>query len=254
MNNLEIFPTSANAINSGVFIPLTNLVGMVGGDLSETGVILEGKLTYAFLNSLFESFSQSPPLGFPDVEKSDPTGTGLQQYSEAVTLRIQRFIDLRDGSVFVPPKPTIGSYSGQGGKTLDDIWDGASLVTAGQNPGDAGVLIPNSWITGWGGDIPSFVDTDSRSWLAAFILAINHTIAVRSTTVASAIIRKTNPAAIRPTGPAIPAEFYDPTNPTSGIIPDDLPYLRFIQEAIVIEYEVESDPSDQTFEVLIRTA
>lgn len=254
MNNLEIFPTTGTASSDGIFLPLTDLVGMVAGDLSETGVLLEGKLTYAFLNSLFDTIALLTPLALPSPEKGDPVGTGTEKYTESITLRIQRFLDLRTNTTYLPTLPNTGSYAGQGGLTIADIWPGAAKVAAAGETGEAGVLIPDSWVSGYGGAIPSTVDSDSRSWVAAFINAVDHTIAVRSTTVASSITRKTDPNTIRPLGVAIPADFYDATNPTSGIAAADLPYLRLVQESITIDYELLTDSDAQTFEVNVATA
>ena len=254
MNTLEIFPTSGTTTEAGIFVPVEDLAGMTAGELSDTGVTLEGKVAYGFLNSLYGAVSTVLPLGLPEPEKTDPTGTAPNIYTEGVTIRVQRFLDVRTNTCYLPGLPTTGSYAGEGGMSLTDIWPGATKLGAGATTGGAGVLIPNDWIASYGGTAPATVGADARDWIGAFITAVNHTLAVRTSTVASSIIRKQTPGTVRVTGIAIPAEFYDETNPITNLTPADLPYLRLTQETVTIEYEILTDPATQTLEVRVASA
>ena len=248
----DIFTTATNATHDGIFLPLADLPGLELSDLSLGVGVLEGKLAYALLNSVFETVGLITPLGFPTPEKSDPQGTGTNRYTEQITLRIYRLLDLRTQTISLPSLPTTGTYQGQGGLTLTDIWPGAAYLETGDSSGGAGVLIPDAWLADYGatGGDPAL---DSRGWVAAFLVALNHTVAVRSPSVASAITRKTDPTTIRLLGLTIPAEWVDATNPTTGIAPADLPYLRLVQEAVAIEYEILTTPDTQTYEVRVAT-
>lgn len=253
IEHLQILTGAGAASNDGIFIPVTDIAGMTGAEISETGITLECKLAYGFLNAIYAATALITPVGLPEPEKSDPSGAGANLFTESITIKTQRLQDLRDNSISLPTLPSTGSYMGQGGLTLEDIWPNAEKIAATASTGGSGVVIPDAWITGYGGAIPVTTDSDGRLWVAAFITAINHTIAVRNATVASAITRKTDPNTIRLTGATIPAEFYDAANPTTGLSAADLPYVRLTQEAITIEYEVLVDPILQTLEIRVAT-
>jgi hypothetical protein len=251
MDSLEIFVTSGNTASAGVFIPLSDLLGMTTVELETTGTTLEGHLAYAFLNALHSGLKDSGSLGFPEISKLAPTGAGENRFSEGVTLNIQRLIDLRTGNIGLIPLPTTGENAGLGAVLLVDIWPNCELLLAGISTGEPGVLISHNWITAWGGTIPSVLANDARSWISAFIVALVHSLQRRTTAIPSAITRKTDTTAIRVTGSAVPQEFYDATNPLAGILETDLPYLRLIRESLTVEYEMVVNPANQTLEIYI---
>lgn len=254
LDSLEVFASSGNTITTGVFIPLEDLPGMTSLELSSAGTTLEGHLTYAFLNALFSGLKTTNPLGFPEASKLAPSGAGENRFSEGVTITLQRLIDIRTNSLITIPLPAIGDNSGQGGLLLVDIWPNSNLLLAGDSTGEAGVLIPHSWITAWGGEIPSVLANDVRAWFSAFVVALTHSVQRRTTAIPSAITRKTDTTAIRVTGGSVPQEFYDSTNPLTGIVEADLPYLRLIRESFTIEYEMIVNPSNQTLEINVSTS
>ncbi|MBE9239676.1 hypothetical protein [Synechocystis salina] len=255
---LSVFPNSVgagvgNGVPAGLWIGANDLIGLESAELSDTGAILEGKLAYALLNSLYEAMMQTTPLGFPEPTKLQPFGVGINKFTEGVTFGILRMLDIRNGSVQLPPAPTFGSNLGVGKITFEDIWPASSLVASEGAVANPGVIIPNSVITSYGGTVPSTVSDDAREWVAALIVFLIHRIGIRTASTASAITRRTDPLAVRPTGLSVPQEYYDAGNPTAGITSSDLPFLRLIRETYSIEYEVLVNPDTQTFEVNIAT-
>lgn len=241
-----------NGVNAGVFVPLAELPGMASGELATTGATAEAHGVYALLNSLYSALAPLPSLGIINLIKTAPAGTGTNRYSEGIGATFQYLINLQTGAASVLPLPTIGSESGIGAIYLEDIWGAAAIITTeGAIPG-AGLVVPETLIAQFGGVTPGAVDTDCRGWIAALFSAMTAGVSVRSATVSSAIVSKTNPATSRLTGVAIPPAWYDAVNPVTGIAGTDLGFLRVVQEAILIEYELISDPDAQTLEMSVR--
>ncbi|WLT39560.1 hypothetical protein NON20_08785 [Synechocystis sp. B12] len=146
-----------------------------------------------------------------------------------------------------------GNFAGQGKLLLSDCWPNCELVAGAATTNGAGVIIPNAWIAGYGGQIPATVDDDAREWFGALILALASTLTVRTTTVNSAVTFTQNLVTNRVTGALIPPAWYNDTNPQARLTAADLPFVRLTQERIRIDYELITNPIAQTFEVNIAT-
>lgn len=254
ISNLQILTAVGTAAAAGLFIPTTDIAGMTGGEIANTGATLEGKLAYGFLNGFFSAVNTVNPLGFGGSDKTNPTGTGDNTYVEGIDTVILRLIDLRTGEISLPPLPLAGNFAGQGKLLLTDCWPNCQFLNTGEaNPG-AGLIIPNGWIGNYGGDIPATVDDDAREWFGALILALAATLTTRTTTVNSAVTFTQNLANNRVTGALIPITWYDDTNPVAQLTAADLPFIRLTQERIRIDYELITDPINQTFDVNIATS
>ena len=131
IEHLQILTGAGAASNDGIFIPVTDIAGMTGAEISETGITLECKLAYGFLNAIYAATALITPVGLPEPEKSDPSGAGANLFTESITIKTQRLQDLRDNSISLQTLPSTGSYMGQGGLTLEDIWPNAE-----KNSGD----------------------------------------------------------------------------------------------------------------------
>lgn len=254
LNNLQILTEAGTATEAGLFIPVTDIAGMTGGEITDTGATLEGKLAYGFLNGFFVAFGEVNPLGFAGTDKLQPTGTGDNTYTEGVEVYVQRLIDLRMGTANLPPIPTTGSYTGQGKLLLTDCWPNCELIALGGETTGAGVIIPDIWITGLGGIIPATTADDAREWWAALILGMASGLTVRTSSVNSAITFTSNLNINRVTGAAIPVTWYEDTNPQAQLTAADLPFVRLIQERIRIDYSIITDPINQTFDINVATS
>jgi hypothetical protein len=253
LTNLEIFTEAGTTVEAGVFIPTLDLMGMATDEITGAGELLEGKLAYAFLNGLHQAIQTTTPLGFPDSVKLDPSGVGPSLFTEGVTLNIIRLLDLRANTVSLLPLPVAGANAGQGKLTLADCWGASEKLAGGASTPGAGVLIPDSFISNFGGEIPSTVDSDARSYFAALMVGMVNSLSARTSAYASAIARKTNPLTIRGTGISVLDSYWQGDGPTSGLIEADLPYIRLIRETLTIEYELVLNPDNQTFEISVRT-
>lgn len=254
IENLQILTASAIANDSGVFVPVNNIAGLSGGEISETGATLEGKITYGILNGLFAALSVVNPLGFAQFDKSSPAGTGDNLYTEGIEVSFQRLIDLRTGAIALPLLPNKGSAMGTGKLLLTDVWEDCVLIASGASSGGAGLIIPHEWIESYGGEIPATLAGDAREWWGALLMAMADTLTLRTATVSSAITFKQNLNTNRVTGVSIPTEWYDEANPLANLSAADLPFVRLTQERIRIDYELLTNPLAQTFEVAIKTA
>lgn len=254
ITNLQILTGAGSANDAGVFIPVADIAGLSGAEISDTGATLEGKLAYGILNGLFSALGVVTPLGFAEFDKTSPAGTGDNLYTEGVEITLQRLVDLRTGEVALPTLPDKGTNLGQGKLLLTDVWENCVLIADGAMSSGAGVIVPSAWIESYGGTIPATVAGDAREWFAALLLGMANTLTVRTATVNSAITLKTILSTSRVTGATIPIEWYDDTNPKVDLAAADLPFVRLIQERIRIEYEILTNPLAQTFEVNVRTA
>jgi hypothetical protein len=148
---------------------------------------------------------------------------------------------------------TIGTEAGRGKIIATDIWPDCLKISAEGEIPEAGLLIPDSLTATHGGSIAT-VDGDCRFWLGALQRAMLTGATVRSSTTASAITARTNLTTLRQTGVAIPASWYDATNPLTGLTAADLAKIRVTQEIYLIEYEILIDPETQTVGLNIATS
>ncbi|QHV00008.1 hypothetical protein [Synechocystis sp. CACIAM 05] len=243
-----------NGVVAGVFIPLADLPGMALAELSTTGATLDSHQVYSLLNSIYSALAQVPSLGIINLVKSAPVGTGPDKFTEGVGLTLQFLLNLQAGTLTTIPLATIGSEAGIGAVYLADIWPDCEKVAAEGAISGAGFLIPDSWIENYGATAIASVETDARRWIGALMAGIISSISPRTTTLSTAIITRTNPATLRMTGFAIPAGWYDATNPITGIASTDISKLRVVQETYLIEYEMAVNPDTQTLEVNIATS
>lgn len=245
---------NGNGVVAGVFVPLADLPGMTQAELSTTGTTAEGHAVFAILNSLYAALAPLPSLGIINLQKSSPVGNGPDRFTEGVTATFQYLIDLQEKTVSPLPLPSIGSEAGIGALYLEDIWSGAAIVANQGAISGAGLLIPDSLISQLGGVTPGTVDVDCRDWIAALFGAMVANATVRTASVASAIVTRTNPTTSRLAGVVIPPAWYDAVNPITGIVGANLRFLRVVQETLLIEYEVVSDPDNQTLTLSVRTS
>jgi hypothetical protein len=241
-----------NGVNGGVFIPQTDLPGLTVAELGETGTSREGKVVYGLVNSFFDSLGTIPSLGVVNLTKSDPQGSGVNRFREFIAVSWQWLLDFSDRSISPIPLPTIGASAGEGGVSLSDVWVGAEIIALDGGIPTPGIVIRDSVVsTKFGGIKPSLNTDDARGWLGAFWQALVSSISVRSTAISSAITSTTNFQTTRGTGIAIPATWYDPVNPVTGVLAENLPNLRVFQESYSVEYEMVVNPANQTLEIYI---
>lgn len=242
-----------NGVIGGTYIPLADLPGMALAELSTTGTALDSHQTYSLLNSIYSAVANLNSLGIVNLSKTSPVGTGPNLFTEGVGLTMQYLLDLQAGTMGTIPLATIGTEAGMGAVYLSDIWPYCEKVSAEGEIDGAGILIPDSWIAGYGGGNIAAVDEDCRGWIGALMRGLLANLSVRSSTTATAIITRTNPNGIRMTGFAIPASWYDATNPLTGITSADLGHVRIVQESYLVEYEMAVNPESQTLEINVAT-
>jgi len=243
----------ANGVPAGVFIPVADLAGLTQAELSQTGATREGKVIYGLLNSVYAGLAEIASLGLVNLTKSDPSGTGVNRFTESISLSVQWLLDLSSRSFSSIPRPSIGAEAGKGKVTLADIWPDAEIILPEGAISGPGVLLADSLLTTYGASELTVTTDDARDWIGALFAAMVANATVRTATVASGITTRTNPLTIRGTGATIPASWFDATNPVTGILAADVPHLRVFQETYSIEYELETNPDTQTLEIRVAT-
>lgn len=238
-----------NGVVSGVFIPINNLQGITAEELAsdQTDILREGKIIYGLVNQLFARLTALSPLGIVNVEKSIPSGTGTNRFTESVSFITQFVQDYSTRTFYRVPLPP----SAVGKASIADIFPNASLVTAEGAISGAGIVFSHSLANTYGAVTPSSVTVDARDWIFSIMHAAIAESTLRTSSVASAITNRTNLLNNRVAGLAIPTAYYDTTSPTSGILAANTPHLRLIQETLSIEYEIENFPLNQTQEVRV---
>jgi hypothetical protein len=250
----EVFTEAGTAAAAGVFLPLADLPGLTALELATTGSQLEGHLAYALLNALYSTMAPMNTLGVVNLSKSNPTGTGAGLFTEAIGFAFQRVVNLQTGSVGVVPLATIGTETGLGSVAIADIFPDAEIVAESGAVAGAGIVVPDSVVANYGAASKASIEDDARDWIGGLLAALAGGLTVRSTTVASALTSRTALASLRSTGVAIPPTWYDATNPITGIAAADLNWIRVIQDAITIEYELAIDSETQSLSLSVRTA
>lgn len=243
-----------NGVNAGIFIPVADLAGLTQAELTETGTTREGKVIYGILNTLYSALAPIASLGLVGLTKSEPSGTGTNRYTETISLSMQWLINLSSHSVSSVPLPTIGTEAGKGAVSAEDIWPNCALSVADGSISGAGIVVKNSSLADYGGLALTTTADDARQTLAALFAGIIATCTLRTSTVASAITTKTNPLTTRGTGVTIPAAWYDPTNPVTGLTQADIPMVRIFQDSYSLTYELETNPDQQTVEIRVATS
>lgn len=243
----------ANGVPAGVFIPVADLAGLTQAELSQTGATREGKVIYGLLNSVYAGLAEIASLGLVNLTKSDPSGTGVNRFTESISLSVQWLLDLSSRSFSAVPCPSIGAEAGKGKVSLEDIWPDAEIVLPEGDISGPGVLLADSLLTTYGASELTVTTDDARDWIGALFAAMVANATVRTSTVAAGITARTNPLTIRGTGATIPASWFDPTNPVAGILSADVPHLRVFQETYSLEYELQTNPDAQTVEIRVAT-
>lgn len=249
----EFFETDGNAVSAGVFIPQSDLIGIVAGELAdaEAESLKENKVVYSIANTLSNGVL-ADALGLTGTAGTI-TGQSAVLSAKAYSFTVQYYADHESEIVDVIPLPTIGNQVGVGDVALDDIFPNAVKVAAAGATVGEGILIPTSLLQVFGSPSHASLNlaNDCRAYIGALIRYIVSAIPVRSASVASAITAKT---ILGTTGVTLPAVATDATNPTTGVDSDDLNKLDFFSRTFNMTIQRIENESTQSYDVNVVTA
>lgn len=218
---LQFGDAAFNASADCVFIPVADLdaTDIVAADFAAANSA-DAKASFA-VAAIFEKMYQvmSPDtfrkLGWT-ISKDTITGVDEDQFSIAYTASYSKVVNDDLDVVTVIPVPTSGVNTGLGDFSVTDVFPGAVKVASGATTGAAGVAISSTELGRYTGLAHAAIDVaaDSRDWFGALVSHLCRDSDKRSTTIETAIVRGTRS---NKTSSAIPAEFTQATDPTSGI-------------------------------------
>lgn len=254
--SLERLQSGDTIAADGVFIPLTDLPGMSVGDLTSSGNEYEAKFFHSLVNLLSAFVVTTSVLGLSVTRTPAVAVVANEQVINDVWVTtVLEIIDNTVSDVKTPiPLPSSGSFSGQGGLAIQNIFPNAAKVSAAAIASAPGISIPSSLIVGTkpagiADHTAISLSDDGRSYLFALMEVVYSDITLRTTTLSSAVTAK--PAPVNST-PALAAALTAATNPTSGIT-TPLTQVIPIQRSLSVTLQSTRN-SDLTWSYRVATA
>ncbi len=234
--DIEAFTGAGNAAAAGVFIPVENLPGLLAAELDDDNV--ERKVAYSLSTLLHTKLSALPNLLGLSVSRPSPSGAAVDRINQQYSLTTQFMVNHASNSVSTIPLPV----SNAGRLTLEAALGAGVQIVAAAGAVGAGIVLPNSLVTGFGGVVPGSTDAaDARSWLAA----VYHGMVTGQDATNAAIVAATvSPAA----GISPPANFTG-VNAITGIAAVDLPLRSFFSKTYSLTFQLALDQVAQTFDL-----
>lgn len=251
MLNLEYFDAVGAVVADGIFIPASDLLGVLDEELEAADEDKESKVALSLLNVLYETLS--PPsfdsLGWA-VSKGNPTSAGQDLINQSFSLTVTYAADHGAGTLGQLPIPTTGANLDVGKFGIVDLFPNAAKVAAAANTTGAGVLIPTTELEAYGSPAQAGITVgageDNRDWVSALIHYLATQTTLRSGVDASAVTARSRGSA---TGITPPAIWTDATNPVTGLAAADLPMFSFFSTAYAMTFQLLLDQPNQTFDV-----
>lgn len=250
MLNIEQFSTTGTATAAGLLIPVADLPGIDAAEL-DGSVAGRDKAVLALLNAYYDTISPAnfDKLGIA-VAKANPTGAGNDLVNQNYSATFDYYVDHETETVAMVPVPTAGVNDGVGAIALTDLFPGATAVAA-SGATSAGILIPDTDVSTYGGPAAGTIPADARDYLTALYHHIVVDAPVRSATEQSAVINSSRGSA---TGFTPPAVWTQPSDPVSGIAAADLPKSSFFRVSFSMTMQILLNQTTQEFDVNSVTA
>lgn len=239
MLNFEYFDATGDTVAEGVFLPVSDLIGIEASDLAAADATKSSKVLLSIYQSIYQHLTTLTvqPLGLLMTE------AGLDSLTETYSLTVTYV-----GNHSSDTKGMVPVGSGGTIITIDDVFPNAAKLAAVASTGGAGVLIPTAELASYSGLVHAdiTVDADSRRWFSALSFYLAHRSDLRSDVVPSAVVSKTVGAA-SPFFP--PTEWFSGTSPNTSIEEDDVVFHSFTTRTFENTIELVKDHDNKTFEV-----
>lgn len=243
----------ATADADGIFIPIGDLYGISAGEFTTgTDNTKESKFVYALLTTLAEELP-TDSLGI-SVTKGTIAGVSNSVYNIQFTANSVFMDKFADKTVNVLPVPVSGANLDVGKVSILDIFANAQKVAASDTLPGEGIVIPS-------GDVDDYfapahasltvgASSDNRDWIVGVINYLAGTLAVRSTSNASALVNKSKTSSTY----TVPAAAYAATDPTMGLVAADLLNRNFYQQNWIFTIQLVINEATQSFDVRVVAA
>lgn len=251
--NLEFFESAGTATAEGVFLPISDLIGVSAGEFADAESVetKENKLMYSLANT-FTNGALTLALGLT-ATANNIAGQSNVLSSKSYSFTVQYYADHQNEVIDVLPLPTVGNQVGVSDIAFTDLFPNAVKVAAAGAVSGEGVVIPTAFTLVYGS--PSYASlnlgADSRSYIGSLIRFLIANIDQRSAVIASAVTAKAISATA---GLTLPAAATTLPNPTTGIDPDDLNKLDFFSKTMTITMQRIENETTQSFDVNVVTA
>ncbi|PNW40086.1 UNVERIFIED_CONTAM: hypothetical protein BEN50_15055 [Euhalothece sp. KZN 001] len=254
---LEFFEgavTSPSGASDGVFIPISDLPGVVAGEFANSDGT-ELKTAKAILGAFYALNNNRPSNALGLTINRNTNSGGLDLTNNSFTLTPQFYIDHETKQMDALPLPTSGDNSGVGGVSIQDIYPNAEKVAADGAISGEGFLIPSIDIEPFGAPDHASLDitADQRLWFLGLgqWLTTDSSILVRQASQASAITARSRGGTTAVTLPPVATE---QSNPTTGLSASDLNKISVVSHALAITVQTKMNQETQTFDVNVVTA
>ncbi len=251
--SFEYFDAAGTAVADGVFIPVTGVSGLLAAELAaaQAADLKLSKSIYALLEQAYAILSPTGfrKLGFTTA-KASPAGAGTNLINQNYSFTAQKVANYDTDTLSMIGLPTVGTNSGLGKFAIGDLFAGAAKISAGGAIPSAGFLIPTALLTAYSSLTHAALTvsgvSDNRDWFHALLDWLGNSVALRSTTVASAITSRSasSPSASAPSGDLIAV-----SNPTSNIPSDQVDRYAVLSKSYSITLQLLINPTTQTFDV-----
>lgn len=250
-------PTTLSFV--GLYIPISDLPGMVATELAttESENRKQGKTVFSLVQKIHQYLSVNTSALSLRSTIGNPTIVSSTLITLSYSLVVDYLTNLSSGRNSMIPVPSSGVYSGIGEVSLRDIFPNCFTVESTNNTADAsgitaagaGVLISSEDLAQYGffNDVEGSnitdinITGDNRYAITAIMQTIcDGNISIRTTSVASGITATNVSAATIIT---MPATYYSNTNPVSGISSGDLDHLNLTRRTYSITFELNLEPS-----------
>jgi hypothetical protein len=222
--------------------------------LCRRGVAADLKLSKSVYALLEKAYTVLAPttfnkLGFTTA-KASPAGAGTDLINQNYSFTAQKVANYDSDTMTMIPLPSSGTNSGLGKFAIADLFTGAAKVAAGGAIAGAGFLIPTALLTAYSSlthaGLTVSAVSDNRDWFHALLDWLGNSVALRSTTQASAITARTagSPTASAPSGTLIAT-----TNPTSGLLAAETDRQAILSKSYSITVQLVLNSATQTFDV-----
>jgi hypothetical protein len=243
-DNLEFFDASGTAVAAGVFIPISDLPGVLSTELASGEAANKKKIRFlygackAIRNSvtasswlLNQTANSGNILGSTFTTTEVNGGVGLKNITFTSTTT---FISNKgDSTLSLIPL----NLTSDGALLVTDIFPNAVKVAAAGAVAEAGVLIPSADLVGFGGiahNSLTLATSDGRKWLSSLMSYLFENLVLQTASVASALLTKS-----RTLGQLdIPTSATQATSPTTGLSSSSLNLYTAITDSLAFTIQI----------------
>lgn len=224
-----------NGVLAGLFIPIANLPGITqGSELADASK--ERKAAYSLLGQVFDRLDTlSSKLGISNA-KSQAVSTTVDRINQTFALTATFRTNHASNGIGPLPLPT----GNAGSVPISTLFPAAALVAAeGAIPG-AGILVPNTMLSGYGVSALTNVANDGRQWIAGLCHSM-----VKDMDANAALVSASRGTAVG----VAPAANFTGANAITGLTEADLAVSSFFSTTYTIGLQIALNQATQTFDL-----